>query len=552
VTSILLHVAAVSTTATSDSHFSLFNSTFTLLSIVLFLPAVAAVIGLLVEDDRTVRLIASVAVILDLLLSLVLLVMFKYNSSSGAWLFQFSDRHDWVSSLGISYWIGLDGVSVWLVPLTALISAIAILAANVMVVDRTRTFLVFMLALETSILGVFMSLNLFLFFVFWEAMLIPSYFLLGIWGEERRVYATMKFVVYTIFGSFFMLVGIFVLWSRVGTLDMVGPHGLIAHPVDTVTQDWLFLAFGIAFAIKLPLWPFHTWAPTAYAESPVPFTIVLSGLMSKAGAFGFIRYCLPLFPAGSRHFAALVSILCVIGMIYSAVLALVQTDIKRIVAYSSVSHMNLICLGIFALNPVALNGSVLQMINHSTIITGLFLAVAYIAARTGTRLLTDLGGMGERRPWLMWLFFVFILAGLDLPGTSSFAGEFLILVGTFASNAWYASLATITVVLAAWYAIRFFQNTMNGPVIASPGQVAVTVEDEKRTVYQYPVLRALIPGDLRPFEVALWVPLILIVLYLGFQPNPVTQRMNPTNTAISHVVHAPSLRTPPVALGAGR
>jgi NADH-quinone oxidoreductase subunit M len=546
---LLLQAAPLTTLTSASTHFSLFGSTFTLLSIILFLPAVAAVIGLLVEDVRAVRTIAAVAAVIDLVLALIVLVMFAYNSNASNWLFQFSDRHDWVSSLGISYWIGVDGVSVWLVPLTALISAIAILAANFMVVDRLRTFLVFMLALETAILGVFMSLNLFLFFVFWEAMLIPSYFLLGIWGEERRVYATMKFLVYTIFGSFFMLVGIFVLWARVGTLDMVGPHGLIAHPLDATTQNWLFLAFGIAFAIKLPVWPFHTWAPAAYSESPVPFVLVLSGLMSKAGAFGFIRYCLPLFPEGSRHFAALVSILCLIGMIYAAVLALVQTDMKKVVAYSSVSHMNLICLGIFALNPVALNGSVLQMINHSVIITGLFLAVAYIAARTGSRLLTDLGGIGTRRPWLMWLFFVFILAGLDLPGTSSFAGEFLILIGTFASNAWYASLATITVILAAWYAIRLFQASMNGPVIASPAGVAMTVEDDTRSVYQYPVLRALIPGDLKAYEGLLWVPLLAIVLYLGFQPHPVTQRMNPTNTAISAVVHRHSAGNTSAAAG---
>jgi NADH-quinone oxidoreductase subunit M len=549
VTHLLLLGAPLTTSSTNSTHFTLFGGTFTLLSIVLFLPAVAAVIGLLVEDPRTVRWIATVAALADLVLALVVLAMFKFDGPASKWLFQFSDKHDWVSSLGITYWIGVDGVSVWLVALTTLISAIAIAAANFMILDRVRTFLVFMLALETAILGVFMSLNLFLFFVFWEAMLIPAYFLLGIWGEERRSYATMKFVVYTIFGSFFMLVGIFVLWARVGTLDMVGPHGLIAHPVDPTTQNWLFLAFGIAFAIKLPVWPFHTWAPTAYSEAPVPFLLVLSGLMSKAGAFGFIRYCLPLFPDGTRNFAGLVLLLSLIGMVYAAVMALVQTDMKRIVAYSSISHMNLICLGIFALNPIALNGSVLQMVNHSVIITGLFLAVAYIAARAGSRMLTDLGGFGSRRPWLMWLFFVFILAGLDLPGTSSFAGEFLILVGTFTSNAWYASLATITVILAAWYAIRLFQDSMNGPVIASPAEVAMTVEDETRSPYQYPVLSALIPGDLKAYEGLLWVPLIAIVLYLGFQPHPVTQRLNPTTTAISTAVHRPAGSTSAAAGG---
>jgi NADH-quinone oxidoreductase subunit M len=552
VTPHLAVLGATSVTTTTATHFSVFNTTLTLLTILLFLPAVGAVIGLLLEDERQVRIVSVVAVVADLLLAIVLLLMFKYGPAHSGWQFQFADRHNWVSNLGISYWIGLDGISVWLVTLTALMSCVAVLAAQFMIVDRAKTFLIFMLTLETALLGVFMSLNLFLFFVFWEAMLIPSYFLVGIWGEERRVYATMKFLVYTIFGSFFMLVGIFVLWARVGTLDMVGPHGLIAHPVDATTQDWLFLAFAIAFAIKLPVWPFHTWAPTAYTESPIPFGIMLAGLMSKAGAFGFIRYCLPLFPAASRHFAALISILCIIGMVYAALLALVQTDVKRLVAYSSISHMNLICLGIFALNPTALDGSVLQMINHSLIISGLFLAVAYIAARTGTRLLSNMGGLGIHRPWLMWLFFIFILAGLDLPGTSSFAGEFLILLGTFAYNAWYASIATITVVLAAWYMIRMFQNSMNGPVVASPQEAAVPAIDPRRTSYQYPVLQRLLPGDIKLHEALLWVPLAAVLLYLGFQPHPVTQRLNPTNTAISVVVHAHQPSAVPAALGQSR
>lgn len=551
---LLLNVAALPTVVTTATQFSVFNSAFTLLTIVLFLPAAAATIALLVDDVRTVRVVATLAVLVDLVLALWLLISFKYGGGGTSWQFQFSDKHAWVSTLGISYWLGLDGVSVWLVALTSLVSTIAILASHFMIEDRPKTFLVFMLALETAILGVFMSLNLFLFFVFWEAMLIPSYFLLGIWGEERRVYATMKFVVYTIFGSFFMLVGIFVLWARTGTLDMVGPRGLLANPVDPTTQTWLFLAFALAFAIKLPIWPFHTWAPTAYTEAPTPFLLMLAGLMSKAGAFGFIRYALPLFPAAARQFGALFAILCIIGMLYAAALALVQTDMKRLVAYSSVSHMNLIGLGIFALNPTALDGSLLQMVNHGVLISALFLGVAYMMARSGTRFLSDMGGFGIHRPWLMWLFFVFILAGLDLPGTSTFAGEFLILAGMFATNAWFAAVATLTVILAAWYMIRGFQATMNGPIVAAPAAVANVVEDPRRTAYQHPVTRKLLPGDIRPHEALLWVPLLAVVLYLGFQPHPVTQRVNPTNTAISNVVHGtpPGVARPPAALGGGR
>jgi NADH-quinone oxidoreductase subunit M len=437
--------------------------------------------------------------------------------------------------------LGVDGVSVFLVALTALMMAIAVLAGTFMIVDRLRLFMIFMLALETGILGVFMAANLFLFYVFWEAMLIPMYFLLGIWGEERRVYATTKFLIYTVAGSFLMLVGIFYLWASRNTLDMAGPGGLIAslhaHPLTSSEQTLLFLVFGLAFAIKLPLFPLHTWAPTAYTAAPIPVLIALAGLLSKAGAFGFVRYCLPLFPQASRDLAGLVSVLAIIGIFYAGLLALIQTDIKQLVAYASISHMNLIVLGIFALNPTGIEGSVLQMINHSMIISGLFLAVALIAARTGTRLLTEMGGLGRRWPVLMWLFFIFVLAGLDLPGLSSFAGEFLILAGVFRANAWFSSIAALTVILAAWYMIRFFQDTMNGPTVTSPQQGAEIADDPNRTPYQYPVVRRLIGGDLLPREFVLLVPLIALILYLGIQPDAFTARLNPTAGPLSAVVH---------------
>ncbi|GAC1322889.1 MAG: NADH-quinone oxidoreductase subunit M [Chloroflexota bacterium] len=531
-----------------------------LVTIILFVPGLAAVLCMLLDSfaidmERVAPVIAVVAVVVDFVLSAILLAKFVilHAALGRQWEIQFADKHDWIPTLGISYWVGVDGVSVFLVPLTTLIMGVAIFAALFMIADRRRTFLIFMLLLETAVLGVFVAANLFLFFVFWEAMLIPMYFLLGIWGEERRVYATMKFLVYTIFGSFFMLVGIFYLWVKAGTLDMAGSSGLVsqltAHPLSSSEQTWLFLAFGIAFAIKLPIFPFHSWAPTAYTASPIPVVIALSGILSKAGAFGFLRYVLPLFPTASRDMAAFVSILAVIGMLYAAGLALVQTDIKGLVAYASISHVNLIALGIFALNTTGLDGSVLQIVNHSVIITGLFLGIAYIAARTGTRKLSDLGGLGVTRPVLMWLFFVFILAGLDLPGLGSFAGEFLILAGTFRTNAWFATVATLTIIMAAWYMIRLFQNTMNGPVTASPQQTAVTSEDLSRTPYEYPVVRRLIGGDLLPREVGLLVPLILLIVYIGIQPDPLTARINPTADSVTYLVHH---AVPGMTLGGGR
>jgi NADH-quinone oxidoreductase subunit M len=513
-----------------------------LVSIILFIPTAAATVCWLVNDARAVRIISVAAALIDFALAVFLLVKFEIPGGvSPGWTFQFADHRSWISTIGVSYWVGVDGVSIFLTTLATLMMAVAILATTFMVADRQRMFLILMLFLETAIIGVFVSLNLFLFFVFWEAMLIPSYFLLGVWGEERRVYATMKFVVYTVLGSFLMLVGIFFLWSQTGTLDMVGPHGLVANPVSQSAQNWLFLVFGLAFAIKTPLFPFHTWAPTAYSESPVPFLIALAGVLSKAGAFGFIRYSLPLFPAAAHQWQAPVSVLAIIGLLYASGLALVQTDIKRLVAYSSVSHMNLIVLGIFSLNPTGLDGSVLQMVNHSIIISGLFLAVAYIFARTGTRFLNEMGGLGERWPWLMWLFFVFVLAGLDLPGLGSFAGEILIFLGVFAENAWFAVIGAVVVIMAAWYMIRFFQDTMNGPVTVSGDEVAVISEQPNRTAYQYPVLRRLIPGDLLPGEVALFVPLILLIIYIGVQPYTLTHRINPTMQPVAALVNRGSL-----------
>jgi NADH-quinone oxidoreductase subunit M len=515
---------------------------FPLVSIILWLPVLAGLACWLINDARQVRIIAVAVAVIDFLLALFLLVKFELPGAAGAgWTFQFADHRSWISTIGVSYWVGVDGVSVLLVALATLMMAVAILATTFMVAERQRLFLILMLFLETAIIGVFVSINLFLFFVFWEAMLIPSYFLLGVWGEEGRVYATMKFVIYTILGSFLMLVGIFYLWSQAGTLDMAGPHGLVANPVSQSAQNWLFLAFGLAFAIKTPLFPFHAWAPTAYSESPLPFLIALAGILSKAGAFGFIRYSLPLFPAASHNWQALVSVLAIIGLLYAAVLALVQTDIKKIVAYASISHMNLIVLGIFTLNATGLDGSVLQMVNHSIIISGLFLAVAYIFARTGTRFLDGMGGLGERWPWLMWLFFVFVLAGLDLPGLGSFAGEVLIFLGVFAENAWFAVIGALVTILAAWYMIRFFQNTMNGPVTVSADEVAVVAETPGRTAYQYPVLRRLIPGDLLPGEIALFVPLIILIIYIGIQPYTFTQRINPTMQPVSALVNRGSL-----------
>src|SRR5437660_1278944 len=454
---------------------------FPLLSLITFLPLIGGIVALLLPRERlnVIRWTALAFAWADLMIVLGLALAYSqtisnFNSTivgAGPTATYFATVHEqaaWIVTPGfnLSYSLDVDGISLLLVALTSLLTVVCI-AASFHIEQKVKNYMAFMLLLECGITGVFLSSNLFLFYIFWELMLIPAYFLVGSWGGERRIYAAIKFVLYTSVGSLLMLAGIIALsyyhQQAAGgsyTLDLAT---LLNGRLDPGVQTWLFLAFAAAFAVKVPLVPFHSWLPDAYSEAPAPVTAMLAGAMSKTGAYGFLRFCLPLFPSAVHVLSPLFNTLAVIAILYCAVLALVQTDLKRLLGYSSISHLGVIMLGIFAFNPQGIEGSVLQMVNHGITIAALFLIVGFIEARTGTRKITDFGGLARRIPILATVMLIAVLSSLGLPGLNSFAGEFLTLLGVFRANAVIGVLGTLVVIPAAWYLIRFFLGVMEGP-----------------------------------------------------------------------------------------
>src|SRR6266480_4635026 len=447
---------------------------FPILSIITFLPLLGGIAILFIPKEHVsaMRWTALAVAWMDLLLALVLILGYSQanvtasspivgTAPNGAFLY--NEQITWIASLGINYSLGVDGISLLLVTLTTLLTVVCI-AASFRVEQKVKNYMAFMLLLESGIIGVFLSTNLFLFYIFWEVMLIPAYFLVGSWGGERRVYAAIKFVLYTSVGSLLMLAGIIALGyyhqQAAGgsyTLDLAT---LLNGRLDPGVQTWLFLAFAAAFAVKVPLIPFHSWLPDAYSEAPAPVTAMLAGAMAKAGAYGFLRLCIPLFPSAIQTLAPLFRILAVIGILYCAWQALTQTDLKRILAYSSVSHLGVIILAMFAFNAQGVEGSVLQMVNHGITIAALFLIVGFLEERTGTRRLGDFSGLATRIPILATVMLIASLSSLGLPGLNSFAGEFPALLGAFRNNVTFGVLGTIVVVPAAWYMARFFLDVM--------------------------------------------------------------------------------------------
>ncbi len=431
--------------------------------------------------------------------------------------FQFNEKLTWISALGINYSLGVDGISLLLVVLTTLLTVVCV-ASSFRIEQKVKNYMAFMLLLECGIVGVFLSTNLFLFYIFWEVMLIPAYFLVGSWGGERRIYAAFKFVLYTSVGSLLMLAGIIALgyYHQVAvggnyTLDLAD---LLTGKLDSNIQLWLMLAFSAAFAVKVPFIPFHSWLPDTYSEAPTPVTAMLAGAMSKTGAYGFLRFCLPLFPQAVHTLAPYFSTLAVIGILYCAVLALVQTDMKRLLGYSSISHLGVVMLGMFAFSTQGVEGSVLQMVNHGITIAALFLIAGLIEQRTGTRRLNDFGGLATRVPVLATVMLIAALSSLGLPGLNSFAGEFLALLGAFQSSALFGVLGTAVIIPAAWYMLRFFQGVMEGQRPAE-GVVAA-------------VIRKGGLSDIRLSEFLTLSPLLALIFYIGLQPLPLTFLVEPS------------------------
>src|SRR6266567_1100842 len=477
---------------------------FPILSIITFLPLLGGIVILFFPKTQlsAIRWTALGIAWMNLLLAIVLMLVYlQANATAGGTTvgnapsstFLFNEYVPWVSALGINYSLGVDGISLLLVVLTTLLTVVCI-GASFHIEQKTKNYMAFMLLLECGIIGVFLATNLFLFYIFWELMLIPAYFLVGSWGGERRIYAAIKFVLYTSVGSLLMLAGIIALGyyhqQAVGgsyTLDLTA---LLNTKLSSGIQLWLLLAFAAAFAVKIPFVPFHSWLPDSYSEAPAPVTVMLAGAMSKTGAYGFLRFCLPLFPNAVQTLAPLFNTLAVVGILYCALLALVQTDMKRLLAYSSISHLGVVTLG------------------------ALFLIAGFLEERTGTRRLGEFGTLAKRIPILATVMLIAVLSSLGLPGLNSFAGEFLALLGAFRNNVIFGTLGTIVIIPAAWYLIRFFQEVMEGSRQAGS---AVAAAERKGIL-----------SDIRLGEFLVLSPLLLLIFYIGVQPAPLTFLMEPS------------------------
>src|SRR5258707_1648531 len=503
---------------------------FPLLSVITFLPLLGGIIVLCLPRERAnvIRWTALGFAWVDLLLVLGLMLSYSQANlavssaivgSAPSSTFFFTEQMTWISTPGfvLNYSLGVDGISVLLIALTTLLTVVCI-AASFRIEHKVKNYMAFMLLLECGIIGVFLSTNLFLFYIFWELMLIPAYFLVGSWGGEHRIYAAIKFVLYTSIGSLLMLAGVIALGyyhqQLVGGAYTLDLGTLLTGKLGPGIQTWLFLAFAAAFVIKIPFVPFHSWLPDAYSEAPAPVTAMLAGAMTKTGAYGFLRYCIPLFPNAVHTLAPLFNVLAVISILYCAVLALVQNDIKRLLGYSSISHLGIIMLGMLAFNVQGVEGSVLSIVNHRITITALVLILGFIEARTGTRRLSDFGGLAARIPVLAAVVLIACLSSLGLPGLNSFAGEFLALLGAFHSSAVFGLLGTAVIVPAAWYMVRFFQGIMLGPLQKEGGVGSL--------------LRKGTLSDIELGEFMTILPLLLLIFYIGFQPYPLTFLMEPS------------------------
>ena len=446
------------------------NPSLPLLSAVVGLPVAGALalLGLGRGRDALVRQVALGVSLVTFLLSLGLVAGFDASSAD----YQFVERHPWLPDFGVSYHVGIDGISLWLVVLTTFLTPIALLCSWESVEHRVRDFSMFMLMLEAAMIGVFVSLDLFLFYVFWDAMLIPMYFLIGIWGYDRRIYAAIKFILYTMGGSVLMLLAI--IWLAYYHQSVTGVPSfdlqqLTELDVPRSSEIWLFLAFALAFAIKVPLFPFHTWLPDAHVQAPTAGSVILAGVLLKMGTYGLLRFAFPLFPEATLTFLPWLATLSVIGIVYGALVAMVQPDMKKLVAYSSVSHLGFVVLGLSALNVNGVQGAVYQMLAHGISTGGLFLVVGMLSDRRHTRQITEFGGLKAVMPQLVAAFLLVTLASVALPGMNGFVGEFLIILGAFGSSALegarvYTAIAATGVILSAVYMLWMFQRVNYGPL----------------------------------------------------------------------------------------
>src|SRR3954466_6429750 len=483
------------------------------LSLILFTPLAGALLLLLVnkENVAAIRWIANAVALVGFVISIPL--WFWYNPGSGE--FQFVERLPWIPSIGAEYFLGVDGLSALLILLTTMMGFIAILSSWGAITERVKEYYIFLLVLQTGMLGAFMALDFLLFFLFWEVMLVPMYFLIGIWGSANRLYSAIKFFLYTLVGSVVMLLGILAIYfynhsvTGVYSFDVTQFHKL-ALPYDL--QWWVFLAFFLGFAIKVPMFPFHTWLPDAHTDAPTAGSVILAAVLLKMGTYGFLRFSLPILPDATRHFVPYVATLCIIGIVYGALVALAQKDWKRLVAYSSVSHMGMVTLGMFALNPIGITGSVIQQINHGISTGALFLLVGAVYERRHTREISEYGGLSKVMPAFAAIFLVMTMSSIGLPTLNGFIGELLILQGVFVANKVWAAFAGSGVVLGAAYMLYLYQRTMFGKVDNPKNERLL---------------------DMSHREFATFAPLLVLAVWMGIYPAPFLRRLE---TSVQQIV----------------
>lgn len=484
-----------------------------LLSIMTFFPLLGMLLILLLprDNDGLLKGFTLVVTLITFVISLPLAFDNVFATSGGM---HYKEFHEWINIGGyfqMNYNLGVDGISLWLVMLTTFIMPIAVLSTWKAVDKNTKGFMALLLLLETGMLGAFVSLDLFLFYIFWELMLIPMYFLIGIWGGKNRIYAAVKFFIYTAVGSLLMLVAIiFVYYYAVQSgapMNGFGIQEFYQLDLPYNAQYWLFMAFGLSFAIKVPMFPLHTWLPDAHTEAPTAGSVILAAVLLKMGTYGYVRFAMPLFPDALPTFIPLLATLSVIGIVYGSLVAMMQEDVKKLVAYSSVAHLGFVMLGIFAMNLQGLAGGMIQMVNHGISTGALFLIVGFIYERRHTRLISEFGGLAHKMPIFATIFLIITFSSIGLPGTNGFVGEFMALVGAFEGGLrWYAVVATSGVIFAAVYMLWMYQRVMMGK-ITNPAN-----ENLK---------------DLSMREIVIMAPLLLFVFWIGIYPNTFFEKMNP-------------------------
>ncbi len=491
-----------------------------ILSVVVFLPLIFALGMTFWPNEKTLRPLALGLSLIEFAISLGVLA--RFDSTSAA--LQMVERYPWIERFGITYFLGIDGLSIWLIILTTFLVPIIVLGSWTSIDKRVKGFHAALFVLQTAMLGTFLAIDAIFFYLFWELSLVPMYFMIGIWGGQRRIYATVKFFIYTMLGSVLMLVAIIYMMYLTQEASGVMSASLLDFYKLQIPfvggqffslQTLLFFAFALAFAIKVPVFPFHTWLPDAHVEAPTPGSVILAGVMLKMGTYGFLRWVIPLFPESAEYYAWLFMLVGVIGIIYGAVVAMVQPDIKKLVAYSSVSHMGYVLIGLFAFNEFGLTGSLYQMLNHGISTGALFLMVGMIYERTHSREISKYGGLAGVLPVFTILFFIVTLSSIAVPMTNGFIGEFLILLGTYKSYAPFAYAAVTGVVLGAVYMLWMFKKVFFG----EKGEL---VRDEAHPLH-----------DLSLREIAVMVPLIIMIFWMGLFPN---QFINVSKSSIDHLI----------------